>query len=470
MSSPPRATDISPESPRHRGVEELCEEFVAVCESAVHPLEIAGALEFDGWTDHALRNSFGASDVFTLAEVMYRRVPRRPAEPPPQPDLWRTTRWRPALHSLLYGSPAVCFTAAAGLLAGPGASTVVIVSLLVSWALSQGLAYLGYLRLGSGVPGQAERVLLTALSAGLTAVLAAISVVSVVASAGMPVLIFGVAMGSYMLGATVLLVLGAERQVLLALSPGVLGATAFLLLGRPSHLEHATWATLSATPLLAVGLALARTIRAVGPVRWAKLLSVTDVRKALPSAGFGLVAGGLLLFPVAVATPAHGAGSASALLALLPLTLSMGAAEWLLVWFRRRTQRAMRSTHNLRVFASRARLLLAAAVLQYLIMTMLLTAAVLAVVTGSRMLHPHWTTLQQIATYLTIGCSLFVSLLLNAFDSRIVPVIAGTAALAVEIACHIRRLDNQICVGMVLLAALAAYAAAVLGSAARHAS
>jgi len=50
----------------------------------VHPLEIAGALEFDGWND-ARTERYGVSDVFALAEEMYRRVPRRPAEPAPQP-------------------------------------------------------------------------------------------------------------------------------------------------------------------------------------------------------------------------------------------------------------------------------------------------------------------------------------------------------------------------------------------------
>ena len=88
-----------------RDVEELCEQFVAVCESAVDPLEIASALEFDGLNDQAARKRYGFSDVFTLAEEMYRRVPRRPTEPEPAPDPWRVSKLRPALHGLLYGLP-----------------------------------------------------------------------------------------------------------------------------------------------------------------------------------------------------------------------------------------------------------------------------------------------------------------------------------------------------------------------------
>jgi hypothetical protein len=452
----------------------LCEKFAAVCESAVHPLEIAGALEFDGWTDQALRKRYGIPDVFTLAEEMYRRVPRRPAEPS-RPDAWQISKWGPALHGLLYGIPTVCFAAAAGLLAEHDSRVAIIVALLVSWTLSQGLAYLGYLRLGQGAGVQAQRVLLAGLGAGMAAMLAAMSVVSVVVSVGMPVLVFGAAMGAYMLGATVLLVVGAERQLLLALSPGVLGGTAFLLLGRPSHLEHATWGVLAATPLLALGLAMAKTIRASGlrgqgsAARQGKLLGVTDVRAAMPSAGFGLVAGGLLVFPIVTVGPRHGAGSAAVLLASFALTLSMGAAEWILVWFRRRGQWAMRNTHRLWVFATSARLLLAAAVLQYLAALLLLTTAVVAVATGSGLLHLQWTALPQIAAYLALGCALFISLLLNAFGSRVIPVVAGAVALALEIACHVLGFDGQIEVCAALLAVLGVYAAVVLGSAARHA-
>ena len=64
-----------------RNIEELCEQFIAVCESAVDPLEISSALEFEGLNDQAVRKRYGVSDVFALAEEMYRRVPRRPPSP-----------------------------------------------------------------------------------------------------------------------------------------------------------------------------------------------------------------------------------------------------------------------------------------------------------------------------------------------------------------------------------------------------
>ena len=83
-----------------------------------------------------------------------------PAEPEPPPDPWRQfSKLRPALHGLLYGLPAVCFPAAAGLLGGPGGVSALLMSLLVSWSTSQALAYLGYLRLGRTDAGQAQQLL-----------------------------------------------------------------------------------------------------------------------------------------------------------------------------------------------------------------------------------------------------------------------------------------------------------------------
>ena len=91
----------------------LCEKFGTVCESAVDPLEIASALEFDGFGDRAVKDRYGVNDVFALARAMYLRVPRRPAGPAPAADPWRVNRLRPLLHGLLYALPAVCFPAAA---------------------------------------------------------------------------------------------------------------------------------------------------------------------------------------------------------------------------------------------------------------------------------------------------------------------------------------------------------------------
>jgi hypothetical protein len=463
-----------------RDVDELCEQFAGVCESAVDALEISSALEFEGWSDQAVRNRFGVPDVFALAEEMYRRVPRRPAEPEPLPDPWPASKVRPALHGLLYGLPTVCFPAAAGLLTGPGVLSVLIVALLASWALSQALAYLGYARLGQAGPVQAAGLLRAGLVAGLAGVMLVLAADALVMPVRMPAIIFGAGLGAYMLGASVLTVLGAEQLLLAVLAPGVLSAATFLMLGRPPRLEHAAWAALSATPLLALALAVLRTSRDAGlPFLGAgrpagsgpagQLLVAAELRGALPSAGFGLLAAGLLVFPVATGVPGHAGANTGALLVSLPLALSMGAAEWTLIWFRRRTQRLLRTTRELRVFATRARLALLAAVTQYLTAAVVLTAAVITAAAETRLVHPHWTALPQIAAYLALGGAMFLALLLQAFGSRIFPLVACAAALAFEVAYRGLGVPAQLVACTELLIVLAGYAALVLGSAIRHA-
>jgi hypothetical protein len=438
-----RAEDFIP-----RDVQGLCEQFIAVCESAVDPLEISSALECEGWSDREVRKRYGAADVFALAEQMYRRVPRRPAEPEPVPDPWQRSRGLPALHGLLYGLPTVCFPAAAGLLAGPSVLSLLIVALLASWATSQALAYLGYVRLGQADPVQAARVLRAGMTAGMLIVMTALAAAALVLPVQASAIIFSAGLGAYMLGASVLMVLGSERLLLAVLAPGVLGAAAFLLLGRPPQLEPAAWCARAATPLLALGLAVMRTSRDAGlPGRsgpapagsaGGQLIGAADLRGALPSAGFGLLAAGLLVFPVATGTPGHGDVNTGALLASLPLALSMGAAEWTLIWFRRRTQRVLRGTWQLRAFARTARLVLVAALLQYLTATVALTAAVIVVAIGTRLVHPQW----------AVACAI---------------------TLTFEVACRGLGASGQLVACTELLLVLLGYAAVVLGSAMRHA-
>lgn len=472
------AADLA-EDPKPRSLEELCEQFVAVCESAVDPLEISSALEFDGLNDQAARKRYGASDVFALAEEMFRRVPRRPAEPEPQPDPWRASKVRSALHGLLYGLPTACFGAASGLLTGRSVLVVLIVALLTSWALSQGLAHLGYARLGRTDAAQAARLLLAGEAAGVAGVALALAVTSLAVHVHVTALIFGLGLGAYMLGATVLMVLGAERLLLLALAPGVLGSAAFLILGRPPQLQYAAWGAVAATPLLALALAAARSSRAAGlfvNARQAregqpagKLLAAAELRSALPSVGFGLVAAALLVFPIAAAVLGRRSPDTGALLASLPLALSMGAAEWMLIWFRRRTQRLLRTTLNLRVFAVRARLVLLAALLQYLTAVILLTAVVVTIASLTNLVHLHTTALLQIATYMTLGGAMFVGLLLQAFGRRAFPLIAFAVALALEVVLRAQGASGQLMACTVLLVGLAVYAAVELGRAVRHA-
>jgi len=451
-----------------RTVAALCEQFARVCESAVDPLEIASALELEGLGDQAAKLRYGFRDVFALAQDMYFRVPREPAEPPEPPDPWRGGPWRPALHSLLYALPGICFPAAVGLLIGYGVEVALIVALVVAWSMGQGLAYLGYTRLGRTMDtGQTRRVLRLGLAAGLAVVALAMLVTGRVVHTPTPALLFGAGEGVYMLGAGAAMVLGAEVWLLLALAPGVLASAAFLVLGRPPHLQHLTWWALAATPVLALVIAVICT-RGTGQ-REGQLFQADEWVGALPAIGFGVVAAGLLIFPVAAGPHGHGGINVGALLAALPLSLSMGAAEACLLWYRRRVQRQLRTSNQIRVFGSRARLILLAATATYLAVTVALMALTVVVAARTGLVHPRLDYLPQLVAYLILAAAMFLSLMLLAFGCRIFPLVAGACALVFVITARDYGVLGQIVAYTDLLLAVGLFAAIVLSKTARHA-
>jgi hypothetical protein len=447
----------------------LCEQFAAICASAVDPLEIASALEFEGLGDRAAKRRYGYPDVFALAQDMYFRVPRRPAEPNAPAGPWEgASRLRPGLHGLLYALPGICFPAGIGLLIGPGVEVALIVALLAAWSMGQGVACLGYTRLGRTMDtDQTRRVLRVALAAGLVVVAGALAVTGWAAHAPASALAFGFGEGMYMLGAGTLMVLGAEAWLLVALAPGVLYSAAFLALGRPTDLQHVAWATIATTPLLALALAGICTQpagRAAGSP-----LATDEWLGALPAVGFGLVAAGLLIFPVAAGPHGHGGINVGALLAGLPLSLSMGAAEVSLLWYRRRSQRLLRSMRDMRGFAPRARLLLIAAVLQYVTAAAALTLAAAEIASRTGLVHWSRAYLPQLAAYGALGAAMFIALTLQAFGARVFPLVACAVALALEIVCRGYGVAAQIvvCAGLLLL--VGGFALISLGRAVRHA-
>ena len=447
------------------GVGELCERFADVCRSAADALEIAAALEFDGLNDQAVKAKYGYADVFDLAEEMHRRVPLDPAEPPAEPDPWRLGPARPALHGLIYSLPALFFPAAAGLLSGAASITVLLVSMLVSWSAGQGLAYLGYVRLGRGDDTATKRTLRYGFAVAAIGIGVALAITGLVTGARTTALVFGLGQGLYMLCATVLMVLRAERLLLLVLAPGCLAGAGFLALGRPSGLAPAVGWVLAVTPVLGTALALWLTRGSGGGKAFAR----AELAAAVPSATFGLLAAALIAFPV---VPSWGAGprgvNVGALLAALPLSLSMGAAEWTLFWYRRRSRRLLRTTGRLRVFGRRVRLVLLAALTQYLVATVLLISAVTAIAWTARLAHPGWSAVPQIGAYLALGGAMFLALLLQTMGARIVPLAACAAAFAVELAGRGFGVQAQLAATIGLLLFFCVYALAVLGKASRH--
>ncbi|QMU75217.1 hypothetical protein GXW83_05035 [Streptacidiphilus sp. PB12-B1b] len=105
-------------------VHALRERHLVCCEAAVHPLEIAAELEAAG-IGPGTAGRYRHADVFSLAEELYARVPRRPAalRPPLPADPWRRRALPSALTAVLHLLPGLALWAAGRTLwpgAGPG--------------------------------------------------------------------------------------------------------------------------------------------------------------------------------------------------------------------------------------------------------------------------------------------------------------------------------------------------------------
>ena len=458
-------------------VDDLARRLGPVCESAVSPLEVASALEFDGFSDRAARDEYGADDVFALARDLYDRVPRRPAPPAAAPGPWDGGRLRPLLHGGLYALPAVFFPAGAALLAGPGVVPVLVTALLAGWGLSQALAAVGYTRLGTAGPAGASRVLRAGLLACLLAAGTVLAVAAPASGARAPAALFGAGEAAYMLAACVLLVLDTERWLIAALSPGAAGAAVYLGLGQPPRLEHLAWASIAATPLLACVLALSPRVVPgwrpsggyAGP-GWvpASVPTRAELRAALPAALLGLAAAGLLALPVAAGPDGTGGPSPGAVIAAVPMALSMGAAEGSLAWFRRRGQALLRATGDPRWFGRRARLALAGALSAYLAVTVTLVSLAAAVAALTGQVTRGWPVLAEAGGYVLLGSALFSVLLLQSARVRAVPLALCAAALAAEYALRRHGLVVQAGVPAVLAVAATTYALARAGRTTLH--
>ncbi|HEX3792080.1 MAG TPA: hypothetical protein VHW44_29730 [Pseudonocardiaceae bacterium] len=467
----PTATRAETKQDTAESLAELCERFEALCASAVDPLEIAAALESDGLSDQAARVRYGVRDVFALAERMYCEVPRDPIEPDEAPDPWRSPVSRHLLHGVLFGLPALCYPVAASLLTG-GALTMLVVAALVSWAISQGMSYLGHYRLGRLDQDGSRRILRAGLLLGIVVLAGVLAAAGALVHARLPVLLFAYGQGIYLLGATVLLVAGVEFWLLGALGPAVGVGGVYLLLGQPAGLHRAAWLALVASVVLVVVLALVRSSwPRPAPARRVRL---AELRLAAPYAIFGVLVAGLLMFPlVGAAISDNGPGvSNTALMATLPLSLSMGVAEWMLYWYRRRIRRLLRQTRLVTEFAGRSRLVLASALTRYALGAVLLMAALvgIAALTGH---HPKRADLAWYGGYLAVGAALFLALLLQALGAVGAVLAWCSSAVAVEAVLVFSAPDApvmrvQLVIGCGLLWGLLLNAGIVLARATRH--
>jgi hypothetical protein len=202
---------------------------------------------------------------------------------------------------------------------------------------------------------------------------------------------------------------------------------------------------------------------------------VAELLAGWPSGVFGLLVAGLVVFPVLAPRLVHASArtDTTTLLGILPLSLSMGIAEWRLYGYRRRIDRLMRSTSILLEFGLRAALVLVGVLIEYLSGTALLLIGA-ATITSLTNNHPQWTSVPAYLGYLALGAGLFLSLLIQGCVGT-VPVLGWcVGAVAAEFAivvfvpgAPVLRVQLVVATGMAL--ALLWHGTITLSRASRHA-
>jgi hypothetical protein len=440
---------------------------------AVHPDEIAAVLEADGLTGDQVRERFGRRDTFELAAELYARVPRGYPEPPPRADPWAARPGRFLFRGLVFALPGLGYALGAPFLSGPpdvlglpAGSGALTASALVGWAWNQALAHRAYTRLASGGRAAAGRCL--RLGAPLGAVLAFAAALLLPAPGA--ALAFAAGQSAYLAAATALLVLGKERLLPLALLPTAVGAGLSLVAELPP------WVRVSAL-LATVGAVLTAaaraTVRAVPAEDGAASVAAPPPAASLPYGLFGLGCAVLTTVAALGDLVRYGAGAALAGAVVIALTLSMGAAEWLLHRCRGLALAALAHSTGPAGLRLRAARVLGLCLAGYL-------AALTALVFATHALWPAASPATappplgaaRLLAVLALGAVLWTGLLLQAFGSAWPPAAVCLAAAAAETAALALEISApavvQLAVCGAASAVLLAFATALLGRITTH--
>ncbi|MEV7888042.1 hypothetical protein ACWD3I_09105 [Streptomyces sp. NPDC002817] len=467
---PPGARpDTLPSIPRQRTpswarpdpLDELAERLDDFVAAAVHPDEIAALLESDGMSDDQIRERYGLKNSFALAEELYERVERRYPEPEgPVHDPWQVGLLGCLLRGVVFALPGFGYVLGAPLMAGPRdlglpAGTVpLLAGALVGWTWNQGLAHRAYSWLGLGDRTAAKRSLL--LGAPVGVVLGALVALLVAGTGDMTGVAFAAGQSLYLGASTVLLVLGRERALLLALLPMAAGAGLALVHPMPD----AARIVLLLSSLAAVAILGLREVAPRGDEPQGTSSRRTTMGpqlfSSLPYALFGLGSGVLVLYAAL--------GDA---LAAVALTLSMGPAEWVLHRFRSGSLAGLRNTSTARAFWRTTATTLVECLTVYLVTLLALSLAMSA-------LWPHApdATGVRLAGLLLLGMVMWTGLLLQSFGAILSATTVCCAAALTQTLALLTRTGDPYWVGLTVYgtaaAAQAALVCALLGRATAH--
>ncbi|MFF1793651.1 hypothetical protein ACFVXQ_05355 [Kitasatospora sp. NPDC058263] len=469
VPEPEEQLELSPDP-----LDELAERLADVCADAVHPYEIAAFLESDGLSDEQAGLLYGRPDAFTVAEELFEKVERRYPGPSSEfANPWRADPWRCVVRGLVFALPGLGYLLGANLFAAtrmrfglPSGMLALSVATLVSWSWNQALAHRSYAWLGRGRRRAAGVCL--AVGAPLGALVAAVA--GYVIGGPLGALCFAAGQSGYLAAATVLLVLGREKFLLVALAPSAIGAGVVLAVDVPQLVRTVV---LLASLALAVGLAGREVVRCLRSEQDTTVLRL-PLRKEVPHLLFGLAVGTLTMIAglgttvhQAVRTgAAEGASASPTGPAMIALTLSLGLAEWLLFRYRAMAVAGLRTSHTPAAFARRTAGVLLGCLFIYLTTVAALDAAATVLWPGAPALG-----VPELGALLLLGGSLWLALLLNAFGFSWSTALICLAAAGAECAGLLTGVDPTVLqlIGCGAAAAvLTAIAGPVLGRTTRH--
>lgn len=471
--------------------------------SSTVALEAAVVLESSGVNDEAVRRDHGDAGVLALADRRFAGSgPWGPYAPPQwaEPDARASaaealsgpprTRWF-FLRGLLYAVPAiVAFTLLPA--ADHVESALLLGGLLLSWAGGYGMTYLAWAYIGNYDAPAAHRFLRRSVLLG-TLVALVVAIVAVYASLMMTVtmqvslwtVLLLVGQTVYLLSAATVLMAGRELRLLVALLPAVAGAGYYAAVGGSAPPPGASLAAsaahgtetlfLTASVLLTLLFALHATRDARRPVN--RLVEGVTA-SALLHCAYGLLVGLLVLFPALNELINNNFESLPLMvtLAALPLVVSMGVAEVLLLDNRRQIAGLLRTTGSVAGFVRSARQ-------EYLVMAGRFAAALSLMTVGLGGLGIALFGFSDIrylslgGTYVLLGVAIFAAMVLNMLGRirLVLPVLgAGAAVLVVFAVGADHRVSDSAAIAWlavvtaVMAAVLVAIAYRVVSEAASH--
>jgi hypothetical protein len=335
-----------------------------VCSTAVDALQIAAMLESDGLNDRIARDEYGFSDVFELAEELYRRVPARPLPTlvaPLERDLWRT--WRELSKGLLFTLPGLFYPVAFAVYGVRAATLGLTLAAVAGWAWSQAMAHLTYRLLGRGDQRGAARLLLALALLGVAGVTGAMMLASrIKGDPGVDVTLAVVTLAAaqmvYQMAASILFMYERELWLFVALVPGVAVSLVFIVMGAdavsPAFALAAGAGSIALTLIAAIGRAAKA---AIGKRENPVTLTLGDVWAALPFVVYGAACAVFVAFDTLRFWVLNPESAPPALgFAIVPLVLSMGALEWQLRRFRERGIDLLCRSKNRERFSGQVRL------------------------------------------------------------------------------------------------------------------